>query len=28
VFGAGGTLTVTIHGVSDSRRDVRASTSG
>jgi E3 ubiquitin-protein ligase ATL41 len=28
VFGAGGTFIVTVHGVSDSRRDVRASTSG
>ncbi|KAM0910131.1 hypothetical protein ACQ4PT_014353 [Festuca glaucescens] len=27
-FGAGGTLIVTIHGCSDSRRDVRGSTSG
>lgn len=28
LFGAGGTLIVTIHGGSDSRRDVRGSTSG
>ncbi|XP_047057532.1 E3 ubiquitin-protein ligase EL5-like [Lolium rigidum] len=28
LFGAGGTLMVTVHGGSDSRRDVRGSTSG